>query len=600
LVTGDLRGRFLGLARAYAQHLYDYAQELLGDPAASAAAVQAALTAAATHFDGPQSGAAQSGAAQPDQAPSGEGLRPWLYAATRRECRTRRPARGPAAAGDPDQEVRPGPDADPSAPASSGPGSSGPGSPWTREVVAEALTAEFTVTDLAAEERRRQTAAVTQVLSGLPDTTREVLSLTFRHGLGDDDLGVVLGISPRRAREERSEACARFDRLAATVLLLHAGWSGCRKLDRIVGGSYPTSPPPADRRCLQVARHSSSCEICGRIVASRGFGPELLSVLPIGELPAAVKQALTRVARGLVGPAGSGAARTDTRAPARTDLFRPAAARTDVISSGPARAGRADPGPGHASARPARTDLAGISSAGPGPVTPSPAIPSSFSTSAVSTSAVSTSAVSTSPATPSPFSTSSAGAGPAGTGVAAPGPAGQDTGSTVRVGAGLAGAGRGSGDMGTPGLPGDGGPGSRPHAWLTRPRAAVASAVAMIVIVAGLVLAGRLASAPAGHSTKSATVTSSKSPTSQPSGTAPSSTGPARRPARTRPSKAASTAPPLTPYPSYYPTSSGSPTPSPTPKPSSTKPTPKPSKTTTPPSPTPTPTLTTPPVPPPA
>jgi DNA-directed RNA polymerase specialized sigma24 family protein len=274
--NGDLRASFLWLASTYAAHLFDYAQDLLGDRARSAEAVEGALTEAISHF-GP--GALEAAGADGS-------LRAWLYAAVRRECRGTGSARDDQAALDSDgyPERESEQDAERFV----------TGSSRAQEAVAEVLTAEYMVTELEAEERRRYLEVVTQVLGGLSDEEVEVLSLTVRHELGVDDLSVVLGLSPRRAHAQLTAATERFDQLATAILLLYAGWSGCKKLDRLVGGSYPSAPE--DRMCRQVARHSKSCATCGQIVASRGFGPEFLSILPIAELPPAVRRWLGSVA----------------------------------------------------------------------------------------------------------------------------------------------------------------------------------------------------------------------------------------------------------------------------------------------------------------
>jgi DNA-directed RNA polymerase specialized sigma24 family protein len=271
--NGDLRASFLRLAGTYAAHLFDYAQDLLGDRARSAEAVEGALTEAIHHF----------GPVELEAAGADGSLRAWLYAVVRRECRDTGSARDDLDGdGFLDQESEQDVERFVT------------GSSRAQEAVAEVLTAEYMVTELEDEERRRYLEVVTQVLGGLSDEEVEVLSLSVRHGFDVDDLSVALGLSPRRAQAELTAATERFDQLATATLLLYAGWSGCKKLDRLVGGSYPSAPE--DRMCRQVARHSKSCATCGQIVASRGFGPEFLSILPIAELPPAVRRWLGSVA----------------------------------------------------------------------------------------------------------------------------------------------------------------------------------------------------------------------------------------------------------------------------------------------------------------
>jgi hypothetical protein len=75
-LTGDLRGRFLELSRAYAAYLFDYTQELVRERPSAAEAVEFALSTAVSQFD----------RAQIDVAHADGSLRPWLYATVRREC----------------------------------------------------------------------------------------------------------------------------------------------------------------------------------------------------------------------------------------------------------------------------------------------------------------------------------------------------------------------------------------------------------------------------------------------------------------------------------------------------------------------------------
>ena len=371
-LTSDPRGRFIALGRAYGEYLLDYAQELTADPIVAGQAAEKALIAATAHFEHADFGQvradqaraervrarradlAQIGSwseqaqvwtdqARADADPAGqsatgrraENIRPWLYAAVRRECVARvQAAGGSVGAG------RPGPAgrhaAELANDGSGGAGRSAGSGPWAEEAVADAMTAEFEITELQAEELRVQVSAVTQVLDGLPEQAREILGLAIRHGLGDDDIAVAMGMSRRRAGQERAEASARFDRLAATVLLLHAGWSGCERLDKMLGGSYPTAQPPSDKLCVKVTKHSESCMICGRIVASRGFGPELLSVLAIGRMPRPFRQQLSRAARELgraPGRAHATPSRDEARRQAPADRAVPPAAGTAAAAT---------------------------------------------------------------------------------------------------------------------------------------------------------------------------------------------------------------------------------------------------------------------------
>lgn len=646
-LTSDARGRFIGLGRAYAEYLYDYAQGLTADPVIAGEVVENALTAAAGYFEHADFGQVRADRARADRVrarradlsrigswseqaqiwaedaradadPAGqsapgrraaESIRPWLYATVRRECK----ARIHAAGGRLRPSGRHAAELAATAAGGSGASRSAAGGPWAEEAVADALTAEFEVTELQAEEIRVQVAAVNQVLSGLPEEASEILGLAVRHGLGDADIAVAMGMSRRRAAQERAEAAARFGRLAVTVLLLHAGWSGCERLDKMLGGSYPTTEPPGDKLCVKVSRHSENCMICGRIVASRGFGPELLSVLAIGRLPRPVRQQLSRISREL-GRAGDSQpempGREQARRRARAGRVVPppasggqatAAADARAVSAGAA----GTEGAGGTGAGAVGADAGGDEAAGEG---------AAEATGKQGRPAAGGAGPASGPApTASPASSPDSTAGPA-----------SGTADTDAAGA------RRSAEENSPGLPGAGGsagaggvttrppwdapttidtilpagpafPGTvtigagseHSGSWLTRPRAAVVSALAILVIVAGIVLAGRIAAAPATHPDSRPSPAADSTPSPAASGTAPSTAARASQHARKRGHKTTSAPPgvlpstlPATTPPAAHSSSPSSPKPSPSPTKSKTPSPPPPSS--TPPSTTPT------------
>jgi DNA-directed RNA polymerase specialized sigma24 family protein len=530
---GEPRGRFLELDLAYSSKLFDYSQQLTGDPAASAEVVETALAQAAAHFS----------QADLDDPHATQTLRPRLYSVVRRESLARGPAR--------ERETRPTSAAREKDLATRH-GAEVTAETLPAEVTAEALTAEYRVADLEAEDSRREAALVSDVLDVLDRPEAELLSLAIRHGLDDDEIAAVLGISRRQAQARRTRAAARFAETAAAVTLLQAGWSGCRKLDRLAGGEYP-STPTSDGMRRRLARHGRSCAICGRVVASHGFGPELLTALPVADLPAAVRRRLGGEPPWSV--AAPPAAVPPVAAP-------PTAAPPSVVP--PTAVPPSAVWPSASRSRPAPAS----------PVVPSAARPSSV------------------PAAPVP---PSAARPPSVPGAEAPAAAAPPAAVPPRPVAGAVSSDPAADRPDSPSVP-------RPRQWLTRPRAAGLSAVAVAVVVAGVVLAGQLGSDPARHHDHPASVTSTQAPDTGGSSAASSAPAPHRprrhrhtkpRPSASASGQAAVTAPPAEPTvtpdaPSPTPTSA-TPTRKPTPKPSSPPSTPAPT-----PSPTPTPTTPTP------
>jgi DNA-directed RNA polymerase specialized sigma24 family protein len=258
--TGDLRERFVAFALSYAAHLLDYAGALLHDPAVAADVVESILIAAAEQFDD-----------QDDDLTVSR----WLYAAVRRECQARRLSGRAAPAG----------------------AAGLPDSPFPDLGAAQVAGAQVVGPAGPAEERGRQVAAVRYVLGRLPERDRELLNLAFRHELDDDDLAAILRISADRVHDDLSVAQERFTSLIATVVLLPAGRLGCGILNQIAGDE--TSAVPGDRLCHEVAQHSWSCDTCGPIVASQGFGLARLNTLPIADLTPAFDHRLSDVAQSL-------------------------------------------------------------------------------------------------------------------------------------------------------------------------------------------------------------------------------------------------------------------------------------------------------------
>jgi RNA polymerase sigma factor (sigma-70 family) len=206
----------------------------------------------------------------------------------------------------------------------------------------DADTADLAVADIEAEVRRRETLlVVTAALAGLAARDREALSLVYRHGISGADLGDALGLSAGRARALLAGAVSRFEKSAAAVAVLRAGWQGCPVPAMIVGdwdpGADSLTPPVLKR----LARHIESCASCAEDARRQVFSPELIVTIALAVPPAMLRaEIMTSAIEGdddLGGAAALLASLDDKGFPARPGRLR-AVVRDD--KGFPARPGR--------------------------------------------------------------------------------------------------------------------------------------------------------------------------------------------------------------------------------------------------------------------
>jgi len=244
---------------AFAAYLFDYCEGILRDPVAAAGAVQDTLIVADAEIGKLR---------DPDR------LRVWLYAIARRQCLRELP------------RLRDLPRRF---------GTTAPDDPEERARAADPESGEFEIRDIEAEEHARETLlVVTAALDGLSARDREVLNLAFRHGFDGQDLATTLGVSARRARALLTSASTRFERSAAAVVVLRAGWAGCPVPDTIVGAWDPASPPLTPRLRQRLSRHIDSCDNCSRSLGDLDASPELLGVVPLAIPPVPLRERITR------------------------------------------------------------------------------------------------------------------------------------------------------------------------------------------------------------------------------------------------------------------------------------------------------------------
>jgi RNA polymerase sigma factor (sigma-70 family) len=120
------------------------------------------------------------------------------------------------------------------------------------------------------------------ILAGLKPREREVIELTFRHHLGEDDLAIALDVSPSRARALATQA---RDRLEEDLRALHIALTGreaCPELGELLANW--DGQLTEDKRDL-VVWHIGECQTCAR----HGWGalrPAAFSrLLPLDPLP---------------------------------------------------------------------------------------------------------------------------------------------------------------------------------------------------------------------------------------------------------------------------------------------------------------------------
>jgi RNA polymerase sigma factor (sigma-70 family) len=253
-----------GMAMMYdkfAAALYGYCHRMLHDPADAAGALKDTFVIAAMTLG--------------ELSDPGK-LRPWLFALARSECRRRiRPAS--AARDEETGEVGRTPDATRQA------------SDEARE--ASGATVQVQVITRPANGRthvdsdRRQTELRTliySILTGLGPREREVIELSFRHDLREDELAIALGVSSSRAQALAARARGRLEKALSALRIALTGRNSCPVLGEFLADW--DGQLTEDTRDL-VLWHIEECWACG----DRNWGalpPATFSrLLPLAPVP---------------------------------------------------------------------------------------------------------------------------------------------------------------------------------------------------------------------------------------------------------------------------------------------------------------------------
>jgi RNA polymerase sigma factor (sigma-70 family) len=125
------------------------------------------------------------------------------------------------------------------------------------------------------------------ILAGLKPREREVIELTFRHGLHDDDLAIALGVSSSRAHALASRAGGRLEEALNALHIALTRRETCPVLGELLAGW--DGQLTEDTRDI-VSWHIGECQAC----AHRGWGalrPAAFSrLLPLAPLPAELRE----------------------------------------------------------------------------------------------------------------------------------------------------------------------------------------------------------------------------------------------------------------------------------------------------------------------
>ena len=125
------------------------------------------------------------------------------------------------------------------------------------------------------------------VLAGLKPREREVIELSFRHDLADDDLAIVLGTSQNRAHDLASRARGRLEELLGALHIALTGRDACPVLGELLA-DWDGQLTEQTRNL--VVSHIGECQTC----AHHGWGamrPAAFSrLLPLAPLPQELRE----------------------------------------------------------------------------------------------------------------------------------------------------------------------------------------------------------------------------------------------------------------------------------------------------------------------
>ncbi|MGW3626596.1 BACON domain-containing protein [Streptomyces sp. NPDC000880] len=199
--------------------------------------------------------------------------------------------------------------------------------------------AEPPVSEEAAERHHRELALLAwPEAAGTTPEQREALELAVRHGLGSREVGAVLGLDARAARELLAAAASEVERTGAALAVVETG--NCPSVARLTGDHQVLLSATLRQ---ELVRHVDDCPRCRRTAERAGTGGPwpgsavTPAALPLVEAPrAAAYGAMLRVPRARAaaprfGPGGFPLDPKDHAA--RRDRLRARAVTTTVVAT---------------------------------------------------------------------------------------------------------------------------------------------------------------------------------------------------------------------------------------------------------------------------
>jgi Sigma-70, region 4 len=130
-------------------------------------------------------------------------------------------------------------------------------------------------------------ALIRSILADLKPREREVIELSFRHDLVDEDLAIALGVSWSRAHALASRARGRLEELFGALRIALAGWEACPVVGELLAD---WDGQLTEQTQDLVVWHIEQCQTC----ANHGRGalrPTALSgLLPLAPLPPELRE----------------------------------------------------------------------------------------------------------------------------------------------------------------------------------------------------------------------------------------------------------------------------------------------------------------------